>query len=330
MVVEDKFSSSARGRRFLPFNSRSERTFKGDFTFIQAADTQFGMQESYVEKKKNHGWQQEINWSTELVNRVNSMQPLPRFMVICGDLLDAWPETQSVIRNKQERDFKNVFERLKVPCVCVCGNHDIGNQPSMESVRRYRSSFGDDFFSFWCGGVYFLVVNSQYYEDSSNVPQIAAEQEDWLEHELKRIKHKKPTHAVVFQHIPLFLRHPDEENEYFNFAPDARKNLLERFYDAGIRHVFSGHYHRNAGGTYRDLQMVVTSAVGAQLGEDKQGYRVVNVTETAIDHHYVTIDVVTLPPTVAYSVFRAYLDQFRDRGGFDKPPFLGSRRLKAA
>jgi len=339
MVLEDKFNSSARGKRFLPFNRHIERVWKGDFTFIQAADTQFGMQESYVEKKKEFGWQQEIDWSRELVRQVNAMRPRPRFMVICGDLLDAWPETQGSIRTKQEKDFKNVFNSLMVPCVCVCGNHDIGNQPTMESVSRYRSSFGDDYFSFWCNGVYFLVLNTQYYEDSSKVPKIAEEQEIWLEEQLNKIKKRKPKHAVIFQHIPLFLNNPDEEKEYFNFAPGIRHQLLERFYEAGVRHVFSGHYHRNAGGMYRDLQMVVTSAVGAQLGGDKQGYRVCRVSEQDISHEYRLLEtVISIPSSVPYSLYKAFLDRYKrgdkDKGGFDKPSSLfrpqTSRRLRAA
>lgn len=340
MVLEDKFNSSARGKKFLPMNRRAERSWQGDFTFIQAADTQFGMQESYIEKKADFGWNQEISWSQELVRQVNSMTPRPRFMVICGDLLDAWPETQGEIRKKQEVDFKNVFQDLRVPCVCVCGNHDIGNQPTMESVSRYRSSFGNDYFSFWCGGVYFLVLNTQYYEDSSKVPELAEQQEIWLQEELKKVKKRKPKHAVVFQHIPLFLRTPNEDKEYFNFAPEPRHRLLERFYEAGIRHVFSGHYHRNAGGWYRDLQMVVTSAVGAQLGDDNQGYRLCRVTERGVDHEYRLLDTLTaLPAVVPYTLLRQLLDRFgrrdEDREEFDKPPkfllpALGARRLKAA
>lgn len=331
MVFEDKFNSSARNKRFLPFNRKSEREWEGDFTFIQAADTQFGMQESYIEKKQEVGWQQEMAWSRQLVHQVNNMTPRPRFMVICGDLLDAWPETQGDMRTQQEKDFKNVFNDLEVPLVCVCGNHDIGNQPSYESVGRYRSSFGDDFFSFWCGGVYFMVLNTQYYEDSSRVPELAAEHDAWFEQQLKKIKKRKPKHAVVFQHIPFFLNHPHEEKEYFNFAPSLRHKMLDKLHDAGVRHVFAGHYHRNAGGMYKDLELVITSAVGAQLGSDDQGYRVVRVTDSAIEHKYHTLEMnITIPPEIALGI----LKNFFGDGHQEEPPIQGTLpsalRLKAA
>ena len=59
--------------------------------------------------------------------------------------------------------------RSDIPLICVCGNHDVGNIPTKESVEEYRRNFGDDFFSFWVGGVKFIVINTQYYENSTKV-----------------------------------------------------------------------------------------------------------------------------------------------------------------
>lgn len=61
-------------------------------------------------------------------------------------------------------------------------------------------------------------------------------------------------------------------------------------FPAGIKAVFSGHYHRNAGGTYQDLDMVVSSAIGCQLGKDTHGLRVVVVTAEKIVHRYYSLD----------------------------------------
>jgi serine/threonine-protein phosphatase CPPED1 len=55
----------------------------------------------------------------------------------------------------------------------------------------------------------------------------------------------------------------------------------------GIKAVFCGHYHRNAGGFYKDLEVVTTTAIGAQLGDvDKSGMRVVKVFSNEIQHDY--------------------------------------------
>ncbi|XP_011816901.1 PREDICTED: serine/threonine-protein phosphatase CPPED1 isoform X2 [Colobus angolensis palliatus] len=58
----------------------------------------------------------------------------------------------------------------------------------------------------------------------------------------------------------------------------------------GVKVVFSGHYHRNAGGTYQNLDMVVSSAIGCQLGRDPHGLRVVVVTAEKIVHRYYSLD----------------------------------------
>ena len=68
--------------------------------------------------------------------------------------------------------------------------------------------------------------------------------------------------------------------------------MVRKFYESGVRAIFAGHYHRNAGGYYEDLEMVVTSAVGAQSMDGpnaKSGFRVVTVNENNITHKYVDI-----------------------------------------
>jgi len=57
-------------------------------------------------------------------------------------------------RAEQVRDFKAITSAIDpvVRLVCVCGNHDVGNTPTRESIAQYRSDFGKDFFSFWIKG----------------------------------------------------------------------------------------------------------------------------------------------------------------------------------
>lgn len=57
-----------------------------------------------------------------------------------------------------------------------------------------------------------------------------------------------------------------------------------------MKAVFSGHYHRNAGGCHDGLDNVVTSAIGCQLGDDTHGVRVVVVTADAVVHRYYTLE----------------------------------------
>ena len=273
--------------------------FTGEFTFVQAADCQLGMEWS-CEGSWGYGqgngtevgydqatWEHEKRWCRSFVKMMNEIDPV--FAIMCGDLLDAWPAKWPETRERQKTDFYEIFNELKVPLLCVCGNHDVGNSPTVQTVERYRSDFGDDWYSFVCRGLFGIVINSQYYADPSGVGKLAREHEEWLEKQLARAKDY--THSVVFQHLPWFLNDPNEDKLYFNFEIEVRTKMMKKFLDAGISKVFCGHYHRNAGGWFEDqVEVIVTSAVGQQLGTDKNGFRVVKVGENEITHEYVTLD----------------------------------------
>lgn len=246
------------------------------------------MIERYLEKKPDPKWEKEVALIKASVERVNKMAPKPRFFVVCGDLVDGFPGT--VDREAQVADLKKAFQELHsdIPLVCVCGNHDVGDVPTVESVLKFRSDYGPDYFTFFVDGVIFIVINSQFYENRTLVQELAAEQDRWLDEVLAKVKDFK--HAILFQHIPWFLREPDEEKEYFNIEQELRIRMLDKFYDAGVRTIFCGHYHRNAGGMFKDLELVVTSAIGAQLGTDKSGLRVVQVKEDRIEHNYYAME----------------------------------------
>ena len=65
------------------------------------------------------------------------------------------------------------------------------------------------------------------------VKDLAAEQDSWLDQELQNAKNEGCKHILVFQHIPWFLFHPEEEKEYFNMEITLRKKMLEKFHKAG-------------------------------------------------------------------------------------------------
>ncbi|XP_009007433.1 serine/threonine-protein phosphatase CPPED1 isoform X2 [Callithrix jacchus] len=206
--------------------------------------------------------------------------------------LDAFPAGKPW-RKEQTEDLQRVLKTVDraIPLVLVSGNHDIGNVPTSETIEEFCQTWGDDYFSFWVGGVLFLVLNSQFYENPSKCPGLKQAQDQWLDEQLNIARQRNCQHAIVFQHIPLFLKSIDEDDDdYFNLSKPARKRLADKFIHAGVKAVFSGHYHRNAGGTYQNLDMVVSSAIGCQLGLDPHGLRVVVVTADKIVHRYYSLD----------------------------------------
>ncbi|XP_067126311.1 serine/threonine-protein phosphatase CPPED1-like [Centruroides vittatus] len=284
------FKIRAKNKVYEGLEKEKGSSWEGPFYFVQAADTQFGMIESYIEKKSDPRWDKEIELTKKAISAVNKMNPKPKFFIVCGDLIDAFPFTP--LRTAQEQDFKKVFAELdsSIPLVCICGNHDVGNTPTSESIEDYKSKFGDDYFVFWCGGVMCIVLNSQFYKDPSEVKNLASAHDKWLDEKLLEATAGNYNHIFIFQHIPWFLKESDEDDEYFNITLDLRMKMLNKFKKAGVSAIFCGHYHRNAGGFYKNMEEVVTSAVGAQLGNDKSGFRIVKVFEKSYQHNYYSLE----------------------------------------
>ncbi|XP_023385408.1 serine/threonine-protein phosphatase CPPED1 isoform X2 [Pteropus medius] len=235
-------------------------------------------------------WGQEIRLTEQAVQAINKLNPRPRFFVLCGDLIHAMPGMPW--RKEQTADLQRVLRHVdsEIPLVLVSGNHDVGNVPTPETIAEFQQTWGDDYFSFWVGGVLFLVLNSQFLYNSSGCPALKQAQDAWLDQQLGLAKQRRCQHAIVFQHIPLFLQSIDEDDNYFNLTRAIRREVADKFTRAGVKAVFSGHYHRNAGGTYQNLEMVVSSAIGCQLGQDPHGLRVVVVTAEKIIHRYYSLD----------------------------------------
>jgi 3',5'-cyclic AMP phosphodiesterase CpdA len=277
----ERFSQAAN-RTFKGFDADQEQTWKRPFFFMQLADTQYGM---FTGDK---GFKQEVVLAQRAVEHINRLRP--RFAIVCGDLTNATPEHARY--RAQVAQFHHDFSKVdpQIPLVCVCGNHDIGNRPTPKSIASYQANFGDDYFSFWVGGVCNIVLNSSVLKDPSGAPEVLAAQQTWLDQQLQEAQAANAKHILLFQHHPLFLTQDDEPDQYFNIPGERRRPLLDRLKQAEVRAVFAGHYHRNAYGRAGAMEMITTGPVGRPLGKDPSGFRIVTVHETKIQHQYWGMD----------------------------------------
>ncbi len=84
----------------------------------------------------------------------------------------------------------------------------------------------------------------------------------------------------------------------FNFDFNERMRMMSKLAAGGVRTIFAGQYHRNAGGHFKEglVELVVTSALGAVMRDPltgvtgRSGYRVVDIEETEIKHRFVEIE----------------------------------------
>jgi predicted phosphodiesterase len=243
-------------------------------TFIQMSDPQFGM---YTKDADFAHETANFEFAIATANRL-----MPAFVVVTGDLLNKSADAA------QAAEYKRIASKLnpKIKLFSVPGNHDVGNEPTAESLAQYRERFGADYYSFRVGDVAGLVLNSNLEKGSENVPGEAAKMESWFRNELERVKLTGVKHIIVFQHIPFFLKDSSEEDQYFNIPKPVRERYLRLLHEYGVQQVFAGHYHRNELGHDGDLEMVTTGPVGMPLEGAKSGLRVVTVKDGAVTHKF--------------------------------------------
>ena len=248
-----------------------------EFFFIQLADMQFGMFASDRDFA-----QETVNYEFVVAN-INRIRP--RFVVICGDLINKVGDAA------QTAEYLRITAKIdpSIPVYAVPGNHDVGNEPTPETLAYYRQHFGPDHYSFVQGSLYGIVLNSGVISAPGNVQEAAAEQEAWLKAELAKARSTGARHIVVFQHHSWFLEKADEPNQYFNIPMEQRRHYLDLLKGAGVRYIFAGHYHRNAYGRDGDLEMITSGPVGQPLGTDPSGIRIVTVRDTGLEHRYYTL-----------------------------------------
>jgi len=273
-------------RSFEGLGEEEQQHFVSPFFFAQLSDPQLGFMQ------ENVSWDEEIRLAKLAVETINRIKP--RFAIICGDLVHHMPElfsdTDSNIRTRQVEDFKNSFEGIheSIPLLCVCGNHDVGNRPTAATIDRYKNDFGEDYYSFWVGGVFGVVLNSSIIYDHTGAEDLHAKQLVWFDKILKSATQKNPKHILVFMHHPLFLKAADDKNSYFLIPKNERIQVLTLLQKYNVHFVFCGHLHQNcvAHSPEFGVTVVTTTAVGKQLGDQKSGFRIVKVLEKEISHEY--------------------------------------------
>jgi 3',5'-cyclic AMP phosphodiesterase CpdA len=254
------------------------------FYFVMLADTQFGMHSG------NRDFAQETASYEFAVAAVNRLKP--GFVIVLGDLVNIPGDAAQI------REYLRISGTIdpSIPVYHVPGNHDVGNEPTPESLAAYRKDFGRDYYSFSAGPVRAIVLNSTLIHSPQNATREYDEQDRWLRAELERAAQSSAKHIIVFQHHPYFLADAAESDRYENIPLARRRPLLELFRRYGIRHVFAGHTHKNVLSGDGRIEVIATAPVGKPLGKDGSGIRIAKVNGTQLEHRYFEFGV--LPATL--------------------------------
>lgn len=299
--------------------------------FVVCADTQLGM------TSKNREWQTELAYSAQAIKAINALNPAPSFVCICGDLVDMEASIISnqknspftfdqchEIQDKQYNDFKQVWSSLhdRIPLVCLCGNHDVGNIPTRASIERFQSIIGDDYLAFWANGTYNIVLNNVLFNDPTSAIDLFEEQVQWLKGRLQYANQYNANQIFIFAHYPWFIYNEDEdetdmkgkspipkewgpsnpdegfEDSYFHIKKKYRQIALSLFRTYKVSACFSGHFHQdNVSKTNwpQPMHMITTAPLSLVFETDAKprkemnygrGFRVVEVKGKTFTHHF--------------------------------------------
>jgi 3',5'-cyclic AMP phosphodiesterase CpdA len=256
---------------FLAVLSAASVSAKEPWFFAIMSDPQFGM---YA--KDQNFTQETANFEFAIAN-ANRLHP--KFLVVTGDLVNRAKDAQQIA------EYKRILQKLDpaIPVYSVPGNHDVGNVPTPESIAAYREAFGPDYYTFKTADILGVVLDSNLIRSPEADPEDAKKQEEWLANVLRQAKSDPERQIVIFQHIPYFLKSADEKDQYFNIPQAARRKYLDLLEGAGVRYVYTGHYHRNAIAKDGQLTETVSGAVGMPQGGSLSGFRVVTAHGNTLD-----------------------------------------------
>lgn len=248
---------------------------RGDpFFFVQLSDPQFGMyaaDSSFFQESAN------LQLAVATVNRLR-----PSFVIVTGDLVNQ-------VGNRDEiAGYQRAMSSLDrgITLYNVPGNHDVGNQPTPETIGAWRKRFGPDHYTFTAGDLTGIVLNSSLIADPRGAPELYEAQERWLLEQLERAQHNRARHVVVFQHHPWYVDSVDEADTYSNIPRVRRAKYLAMFRRYGVHTLITGHDHRYNVARDATFQMVASGSVGKPRDGGKSGLAIVTVHADGVDHRY--------------------------------------------
>ena len=221
------------------------------FSFAQMCDTQLGM----------GGYEHDVKTFGLAVTQINKMKP--DFVVICGDLV-------SKANDKSWADFNRIKAGFKIPCHCAAGNHDVGNKPTVESLQAYREKIGKDYYTVEHKGYTFVIANTQLWK--APLKGESEKHDEWFKGVLAAAK-KRASPVVVVVHYPLFVKTPDEKENYYNIPSAKRMELLKLCKENGVVAFLAGHTHKLVVNEYKGIQLVNGETTSKNFDNRPMGFR---------------------------------------------------------
>lgn len=252
----------------LHLNYSCSKKSQPSYTFVQLCDTQLGM----------GGYEHDIKSFEQAVIQINELKP--DFVVICGDLVHE-------ANDRSFADFKRIMHNLDMPCYPASGNHDVGNIPNDSTLSYYRKNMGKDYYIFQNKGDSFMIINTQLWK--VDVPKESNAHHEWFKAKIDSLG-KRNTSIFVVGHYPIFLKTPDEKEEYFNLPLKKRKEILDLFKKNKVKAYLSGHKHETLINNYENIQLVSGETTSKNFDKKPLGFRLWRVSHDSISNKLIPLN----------------------------------------
>jgi hypothetical protein len=220
----------------------------------------------------------------------------PDFVIITGDLIRDALRVSDTVATRQYELYRKEQSRITRPVWAAPGNHEIfGIERERSHVsadhplyarKMYRHYLGPDYYSFNYGGVHFVALNSEDYDDQSYYGHIDSVQVEWLKEDLALVPVAMP--LVTFNHIPFFtaaemINGYDEES----VAPTVirvggKTSFRHTVSNAGeVLQILRGHRYPLALGGHVHIRETLEYALGGPSTRFEQAAAVVGPSEGA-------------------------------------------------
>jgi hypothetical protein len=238
--------------------------------FAHLTDCQFGVTEYDADLAR-------YRRAVALVNELAGPEDL-RFMIMTGDMAD-------VPGDQVNQDFLDASAALLIPWHVVPGNHDFPDAKP-ETLERYRRYFGPDYYEVDYGAYRLLVVNTNLWKKKRDR---TAGQDAWFRAALARARDEGAI-ILVAGHHPLFLKTPNEPEQYHNLPGARRMELLALFKEYGVAAYLGGHAHARIDHFLEGTRFLHAETTSYNADRRPHGFRMVVLDGRAATDYFIPLD----------------------------------------
>lgn len=132
---------------------------------------------------------------------INEMRPRPKFVTLKAPLM---PKSWNVSFYQDYVDsFKSIVQTLNETIRIILVPGCIPGEPiTPKSIELYHENFGDDYFSFWIDGVFFIVENDAFVLSNiteGNSSSLAHDYFSWKNEVYDEARESSSKHSIVLK-----------------------------------------------------------------------------------------------------------------------------------